>query len=623
VVTNGKKLRLLRNSKRFTRPTYVEFDLEAMVAGNLYSEFVILFRLTQRTRLPKCTADAHESWLERYYLQGIAEGGRVRERLSEGVFHALRTLGSGFLAHPDSGKLREAFLAGGIDEAEYYRQLPRLVYRLLFLMVAEERRLLLVPDHENAARQRIYTDWYGIARLRQLAERRFTGDRHSDLFEGVKQTFLLFRDEHHAAMLGLTALDGELFGPLACAELEQAACRNEDLLGALFHLSTFEDAPEGRGRARKRGVRRRVNYSGLDVEELGSVYEGLLEYHPQVDRERWTFDLVAGSERKQMGSYYTPHALVMELIDSALVPVMEERLAKATTPEAKERALLDLKVVDPAAGSGHFLLAAARRIGKELARVRTSEPEPAPEAQRAAIRDVVRHCLYAVDRNPLAVDLCKVALWIEGHNTGRPLSFLDHHVKLGDSLIGVFDLKVLEQGIPDDAYKPLTGDDKTVAQQLRKQNTAERKKGGLFQFRAAEVIASSAANAPPLPNSTSATPPTLPPNRHVMRSCATSTTGPGSARPATSGLPASSPRKRRRTSGRSRPRSRSGMRSRAISSAGGSASSRSIGSSTGRSSSLRFLLAAASTWRSGTRRGRCRSFQRRNTSPPGSLTFLG
>ena len=474
VVTNGRKLRLLRNSKRFARPTYVEFDLEAMVAGNLYSEFVVLFRLAQRTRLPNGTADAHDSWLEQYYQQGIAEGGRVRERLSEGVHQALLTLGSGFLAHPDSGKLREAFGTGGIDEAEYYRQLLRLVYRLLFLMVAEERRLLLVPDHENAARQRIYTDWYSITRLRQLAERRFTGDRHSDLFEGLKQTFLLFRDEKHASMLGLTALDGELFGPLACAELERAACRNEDLLRALFHLSTFEDTPEGRGRARKRGVRRRVNYAGLDVEELGSVYEGLLEYHPQVDRERWTFDLVAGSERKQTGSYYTPHALVMELIDSALVPVMEERLAKATTPEAKERALLALKVVDPAAGSGHFLLAAARRLGKELARVRTGEPEPAPEAQRAAIRDVIRHCLYAVDRNPLAVDLCKVALWIEGHNTGRPLSFLDHHVKLGDSLIGVFDLKVLEKGIPDDAYKPLTGDDKHLARDLKRRNRQER-----------------------------------------------------------------------------------------------------------------------------------------------------
>src|SRR5690606_38914345 len=311
VVTNGRKLRLLRDSKRFARPTYVEFDLEAMVAGNLYSEFVVLFRLAHRSRLPRGTADAHESWLERYYQQGIAEGGRVRERLSEGVHQALLTLGSGFLAHPDSAKLREAFAAGRMDDTEYYRQLLRLVSRLLFLMVAEERRLLLVPDHENAARQRIYTDWYSITRVRQLAERRFTGDRHSDLFEGLKQTFLLFRDEKHAAMLGLTALDGVLFGGNDCRELEAAACRNEDLLRALFHLSTFEDAPEGRGRAKKRGVRRRVKYAGLDVEELGSVYEGLLEYHPQVDRTRWTFALVAGSERNQTGSYNTPHALVL------------------------------------------------------------------------------------------------------------------------------------------------------------------------------------------------------------------------------------------------------------------------------------------------------------------------
>ena len=99
VVTNGRQLRLLRDSKRFAKPTYIEFDLEAMVVGNLYSEFVALFRLVHRTRLPKGTADAHECWLERYYQQGIAEGGRVRERLSAGVDQALRTLGYR-LPHP-------------------------------------------------------------------------------------------------------------------------------------------------------------------------------------------------------------------------------------------------------------------------------------------------------------------------------------------------------------------------------------------------------------------------------------------------------------------------------------------------------------------------------------------
>ena len=199
-------------------------------------------------------------------------------------------------------------------------------------------------------------------------------------------------------MLGLTALDGELFGG---ARLPRPGARRLPQRGpAARAVPPLDLRGHARGPrpARRRGVRRRVNYAGLDVEELGSVYEGLLEYHPQVDRERARFDLVAGSERKQTGSYYTPHALVMELINSALVPVMEERLAKATTPEDKERALLDLKVVDPAAGSGHFLLAAARRIGKELARVRTGEPEPAPEAP--ARRDARRGPPLPLRRRP-------------------------------------------------------------------------------------------------------------------------------------------------------------------------------------------------------------------------------
>ena len=108
--------------------------------------------------------------------------------------------------------------------------------------------------------------------------------------------------------------------------------------------------------------RRRVNFAGLDVEELGSVYESLLDYHPEVkiDGERSKFELIAGSERKETGSYYTPPELVRELIKSALEPVIEDRLAKAATREDKERALLSLKICDPASGSGHFVLAPLR-----------------------------------------------------------------------------------------------------------------------------------------------------------------------------------------------------------------------------------------------------------------------
>ena len=104
----------------------------------------------------------------------------------------------------------------------------------------------------------------------------------------------------------------------------------------------------------------------------------------------------------------------------------------------------------------------------------SGEEEPSPEAYRDALRQVIRRCIYAVDKNALAVDLCKVALWMEGHNAGLPLSFLDQHIRHGDSLVGVYDLDVLRDGIPDDAYKALTGDDKEVAKALRKRNKQER-----------------------------------------------------------------------------------------------------------------------------------------------------
>ncbi|HIP99275.1 TPA: hypothetical protein EYH33_01880, partial [Candidatus Bipolaricaulota bacterium] len=140
-----------------------------------------------------------------------------------------------------------------------------------------------------------------------------------------------------------------------------------------------------------------------------------------------------------------------------------------------EQAILSIKVCDPASGSGHFLLAAARRLGKELARVRTGESEPAPEAFREAVRHVIARCIYGVDKNPLAVDLCKVALWIESHTLERPLTFLDHRIKCGDSLVGVFDLEVLGKGIPDDAFKPATADDRGFSRRLRQQNKRERR----------------------------------------------------------------------------------------------------------------------------------------------------
>ncbi|MBW2146286.1 MAG: N-6 DNA methylase [Deltaproteobacteria bacterium] len=467
VVTNGCQFRILRDSARLSRPTYLEFDLEGMMEGGLFAEFQIFYRIAHRSRWPEDVESAHECLLEQYYQQGIESGGRVRERLRGGVEEALKIFGNGFLSHPDNSGLRRKIQDGRLDAPAYYSQLLRLIYRLLFLMVSEERRLV-GPDPRDDRLYSIYHRWYSISRLREKACLPVGKvERHWDLWEGVRQTFRLYCDVEYGKKLGVAPLNGDLFGPFAMPDIEDARLSNRDFLRAFAHLSLFRDER----------VTRRINYGHLDVEELGSVYESLLDYHP-VLREingKLTFELAFGTERKSTGSYYTRPELVHELIKSALEPVMEERLRAAGTREEKIHALLSLKVCDPAAGSGHFLLAAARRIGTELAKVRTGEEQAAPEQFRLARREVIRHCIYGVDVNPLAVDLCKVALWLEGHSRGLPLTFLDNRIKCGNSLIGLDTLERLKEGIPDNAFKPVAGDDREVAKKIRALNRAERK----------------------------------------------------------------------------------------------------------------------------------------------------
>jgi len=447
LVTNGQVLRLLRKTPMVRHQAYVEFDLAAIFEEERFRDFEALYRLLHRTRLPRGLADAPECWLERYYLEAVEQGTRARERISKSVEQGLLILANGLLKHPRNERLRQRAEKDGSQFAgSFYRDLLRLVYRFLFLLVAEERGLLGGSD--------LYREHYGIARLRRLADNHRAYTDHEDLWHSLGILWYLLRDaapiadgKPLASLLELPVLDGDLFQEL---ELENCHLANRDLLTAIWHLSYYQDE---------------------------RVYESLLDYRPVIVAESGhpVFKLAEGTERKSTGSYYTPRELVAELVKSALEPILKERLAAAKTTEEKERAILSIKVCDPATGSGHFLLAAARRLGKELARVRTGEEEPSPEAQREAIRDVITHCIYGVDVNPLAVELCKVALWIEGHTPGKPLTFLDHQLKCGNSLIGVFDLSVLEEGIPDDAYKPVTGDDKEVAKALKKQNRNERK----------------------------------------------------------------------------------------------------------------------------------------------------
>ena len=463
IATNGLGWRLLRDSSLMTRLTYIEFDLEQILNGENFAEFSLFYRLFHRSRLPQTADDGDKCLLEYYHQESLQQGGRVRDKLRDGVEKALTQLGNGFLQHLNSENLRQKLATkNGLTPQGYYRQLLRLIYRLLFLMVAESRNLLLIgADPEKA---RIYLEYYSIERLRAFAERpRSPKEGFQDIWQGLRVTFKLFDENWRGQLLDLSPLNGDLFGSHTLTDLDNCGIDNSDLLTAIRYLSLYED----------KGQLRRVNYTALDVEELGSVYESLLDFHPQVRDNQgiYQFNLVFGSDRKTTGSYYTPPQLVKQLIKTALEPVITEKLKNATSPE---QGLLTLKVIDPACGSGHFLLAAARRIGVELAKVRTGETQPTPETLRIATRDVIQNCIYGVDLNPLAVDLCKVALWIEGFSPGKPLSFLDHRIKCGNSLVGVLDLNCLNEGIPDAAFKPVTGDDQRLATKLKKENKNQR-----------------------------------------------------------------------------------------------------------------------------------------------------
>lgn len=467
LISNGSLVRLMRDNPSLTRPAYIECDLELMLSDEVYADFTAMWLLLHDSRLRREERRVSGTIMEQWRLQANATGERALTHLREGVTEAMRLLGSGFLAHRANDGLRERVAGGHVTAQGYYQQLLRLVYRFLFLFTVEDRGLLF-PLSVQSERRQVYSEGYSLAMLRERALRRGQDEQHSDLWQGVQIVFRgLAGDQAVQEALSLPALDG-LFAEGQCPDLEEAFIGNAYLLKAIRALAYF----------RTESGLARINYRDMDTEELGSVYEGLLELHPQfqVETRPWTFSFLSdvadvgarGSERKSTGSYYTPTSLVDELIKSTLEPVMAK--AVAYHPENPHQAILDLKVIDPACGSGHFLLAAARRMAAEIARLEADGAVPDEQVRRHALREVVQHCIHGVDKNPLAVELCRAALWIETIEPGKPLSFLDAHIQWGDSLIGLRDPSVLNEGIPMDAYKSLTGDQPEAERELKRRN---------------------------------------------------------------------------------------------------------------------------------------------------------
>lgn len=490
--TNGLELRLLRDSDSLVRPSFLSFDIESILSDSRYPDFVALWYLIHSSRV-----NIWEAWRQ----EGITNGTRVREGLRDGVTNALLHLGAGFLQTEGDGNnallnaLKDGKQADGVSytQMDFYKALLREVYRFLFLSTIEERNLLFAHTEDEAQltpelrkAHRIYREGYSIHRLAEKSRRILSNDKYSDIWHGIQVVFKALQKGNEA--LDLSPIGG-LFRQDQCPLLDACNIDNEHLLKAIRCLRwcyingklTFTD------------------YRNMGTEEFGSVYESLLELVPRVDLTAKSFSFVGigdengideegsttGNARKTSGSYYTNAELVNSLIKSALEPGLmgkierAEEMAKKRNEEMDyEKTILSFSVVDPACGSGHFLLAAARRIAEVLVEKRLekmSDAAPSQALYRKALRDVITNCIYGVDLNEMAVELTRTALWLEGYESGKPLEFLSHHIKCGNSLVGVYDLNVLNNGIPDAAYTALSGDEKDVALEAKKINEKERK----------------------------------------------------------------------------------------------------------------------------------------------------
>jgi len=465
VVSNGQTLRLMRDSSSLSGQSYVEFDIAAMFEGEVFSDFAVMYLLLHRSRVEILTPDgpASDCWLERWRTTSIESGTRALGLLRGGVQSALEVLGTGFLQHPANADLRRRLEDKELSLEDYHRSLLRLVYRLLFLFVAEDRQALLIQDADPVTKAH-YADYFSSARLRALSRKR-RGTRHGDLWEGLSLVITSLGNEQGCPELGLPGIGG-LFDHGPADVVTGQSLPNDALLTAIRNLSVVQ--PKGQPKMS-------VDYRNLGAEELGSIYESLLELVPRHDSAEQTFSLeaLAGNERKTTGSYYTPTSLIDLVLDEALGPLLDDAEKSANPAEA----LLALTICDPACGSGHFLVSAARRIADRLAVVRTGDIDPTPTDQQAAMYDVVAKCIYGVDLNPMAAELAKVSLWLEALQPGRPLTFLDAHIKVGNALLGTTP-DLLAAGIPDAAYTPIEGDDRKHAAALKKRNRAERERAG-------------------------------------------------------------------------------------------------------------------------------------------------
>ena len=334
-----------------SRQAYIEFDLEAIFNDSSFSDFALLWLLCHQSRVEMRPVDDGQElspegcWLEQWTRQAQESALEALDTLSKKVAIAIETLGKGFLSSRNAG-MKEKLHDGDLPLQDYFHQLLRLVYRLIFCFVAEDRGLIHAPGTSKTVQER-YDRYYSMRRLRSIA-RRISGTNHIDLYEGFKLAMSMFGSEEGCAELGISPMGGFLWSSAAIPDLMEARLSNACFLSAVRALAFFSPDEMPGAKARP------VDYRHLGARELGSIYESLLELHPEITESGFTLRSAAGNERKKTGAYYTPSPLINSLLETALDPV----ITAAMRSENPEAALLSLKICENKFCSGIRTLAA-------------------------------------------------------------------------------------------------------------------------------------------------------------------------------------------------------------------------------------------------------------------------
>jgi hypothetical protein len=415
ILTNGRLWRLYHKDSSAKLDRFYEVDLPVLIESGSVEAFLFFYAFFRRVAF-----DEGPLGLETLLEASSAHARGVSEGLKLQVYDALRHMAQGFLDYeqnkltPNPPTLKQIYDASLI-----------VLYRLLFILYAEARELLPLRASDD------YRESYSLAALSRSVARNLDSGRRllttSDLlWSRLRALFGII--DRGSPPLKVATFNGGLFDGQRHPFLEQAVVGDLHLQQAIDKL------------ARVSG--QFVDYRDLAERHLGAIYEGLLEYQlvPLDPHEgEWAVALVNDKgERKMSGSYYTPDFVVRYIVEQTLGPVLAQAVAGKATEAEKAQAVLRVNCLDPSMGSGHFPVAAMEYIARFLVSLAlTPEGEAQGETDLAYWkRRVAQNCIYGVDLNPLAVELAKLSMWLATAQKDKPLSFLDHHLRCGNALVG-------------------------------------------------------------------------------------------------------------------------------------------------------------------------------------------